>query len=535
MKLVLPASRNPVNKYTGTSIFCSELKSENLLYFIVVDAGADDTKSADDTCCAIANVGLCGNVIKVDPLSVLPLYDTLGTQNHTEGVVLGEGLENALDLGDGELLGGLTAEAGEYLVGVMMVVTVVMASAFAMLIVVVVMMLVTVLVASAFAMLVVVVVVMLVLVATAFAMLVVVVMVMLVLVATAFAMLIVVVMLVTVATAFTVLIVVVVMMLVLVASAFAMLVVVVVVMLVTVAAAFAMLIVVVMVMLVTVLVASAFTVLVVVVMVMLVTVASAFAVLVVIVVMMTVLVASAFAVLVVVVVVMLVMMLMLLLELCKCALEGVLLLHSGEDILAVELVPRSGNDGSGRVVLSDELDCRLNLLCLGKVGVGEDDGGCVGDLVVIELAKVLHIHLTLVNVGNGGEAIELGVGGLNRLNSLDNVGELTYSAGLNDNSIGVELVKHLDKRLGKIADEGAADATGVHLGDLDACVLKESAVDTDLTEFVLDKNELFAAVCFLNKLLYKCGLAGSEEAGKNIYFRHFQKICPRANLLKYIA
>ena len=485
MKLVLPASRNPVNKYTGTSIFCSELKSENLLYFIVVDAGADDTKSADDTCCAIANVGLCGNVIKVDPLSVLPLYDALGTQNHTEGVVLGEGLENALDLGDGELLGGLTAEAGEYLVGVMMVVTVVMASAFAMLVVIVVMV-VTVVMASAFAVLIVVVMVM---------------------------------------------------MLVLVATAFAMLVVVVVVMLVTmlVASAFAMLVVVVMVMLVTMLVASAFAMLVVVVVVMLVTVATAFAVLIVVVVVMLVLVATAFAMLVVIVVMMLVMMLMLLLELCKCALESVLLLHSGEDILAVELVPRSGNDSSGRVVLSDELDCRLNLLCLGKVGVGEDDGGCVGDLVVIELAKVLHIHLTLVNVGNGGEAIELGVRSLNRLNSLDNVGELTYSAGLDDNSVGVELVKHLDKRLGKIADEGATDTTGVHLGDLDACVLKESAVDTDLAEFVLDKNELFAAVCFLNKLLYKCGLAGSEEAGKNIYFRHFQKICPRANLLKYIA
>ena len=479
MKLVLPASRNPVNKYTGTSIFCSELKSENLLYFIIVDARADDTKSADDTCCAIANVRLCGNVIEVDPLSVLTLYDALGTQNHTEGVILREGLENTLNLGDGELLGGLTAEAGEYLVSVVMVVTVVMTSALAMLVVVVMVMLVIVTVTSALAMLVVVVMVMLMIVTvtSAFAMLVVVVMVMLVFV--------------TVTSAFAMLIVVVVMMLVLV----------------TVTSAFAMLIVVVMVMIV------------------IVTVASAFAMLVVVVAMMLVLVtvASAFAMLVVIVVMMLVMMLMLLLELCKCALESILLLHSGEDILAVELVPGSGNDSSGSIVLSDKLDSRLNLLCLGKVGVGEDDGGCVGNLVVIELAKVLHIHLTLVNVGHGGEAIELGVCGLNRLNRLDNVGELTYSAGLDDNSVGMELVKHLDKRLGEITDKGAADTAGVHLGDLDACILKESSVDTNLTELVLDEDKLFTAVCFLNKLLYKCGLAGSEEAGKNIYFRHFQK------------
>ena len=475
MKLVLPASRNPVNKYTGTSIFCSELKSENLLYFIVVDAGADDTNSADNTCCAIANVRLCGNVIEVDPLSVLTLYDALGTENHTEGVILGECLENALNLSKGELLGGLTAEAGEYLVSVVMVVTVVMTSALAMLVVVVMVMLVLVTVASALAMLIVVVVMMLVLV--------------------------------TVTSAFAMLIVVVVMMLVTVASALAMLVVVVVMMLVivTVTSAFAMLVVVVVMMLV------------------LVTVASAFAVLVVVVVMMLVIVASAFAMLIVVVVMMLVMMLMLLLELCKCALESVLLFHSCEDILAVELVPGSGNDSSGSIVLSDKLDSRLNLLCLGKVGVRKDDGGCVGNLVVIELAKVLHIHLALVNVGNGSKAIKLGIRGLNRLNCLDNVGKLTYSAGLNDNSVGMELVKHLDKRLGEITDKGAADTAGVHLGDLDACILKESSVDTDLTELVLDEDKLFTAVCFLNKLLYKCGLAGSEEAGKNIYFRHFQK------------
>ena len=486
MKLVLPASRNPVNKYTGTSIFCSELKSENLLYFIIVDAGADDTKSADDTCCAIANVGLCGNVIEVDPLSVLTLYDALGTQNHTEGVILREGLENTLNLGDGELLGGLTAEAGEYLVSVVMVVTVVMTSTGAMLVVVVMVMLVFVTVTSAFAMLIVVVVMMLVLV--------------------------------TVTSAFAMLVVVVVMMLVLVAMMLV---------IVTVSSAFAMLVVVVVMMLVLVTVTSAFAVLIVVVVMMLVivTVASALAMLVVVVVMMLVLVTvtSAFAMLIVVVMVMIVMMLMLLLELCKCALESILLLHSGEDILAVELVPGSGNDSSGSIVLSDKLDSRLNLLCLGKVGVRKDDGGCVGDLVVIELAKVLHIHLTLVNVGNGGEAIKLGIRGLNRLNRLDNVGEFTYSAGLDDNSVGMELVKHLDKRLGEITDKGAADTSGVHLSDLDACILKKSAVDTDLTELILDEHKLFTAVCFLNKLLYKCGLAGSEEAGKNIYFRHFQK------------
>ena len=419
----------------------------------------------------------------MDPLTVLSLYDALGTKDHTEGVFLSEGLENALDLGEGELFSGLTAEAGEYLVGVVMVVTVVMASAFAMLIVIVVVMVVA--VATAFAVLVVIVVV-IVAVASAFAVLIVIVMVMFVVMATALAVLIVIVM----------------------------------VMFVAMASAFAVLIVIVMVMFVV--MASAFAVLIVIVMVMLVAVASALAVLVVIVVVMFVAVATAFAVLIVIVMVM-VVMLVLFLKLVKCILKAILLLHCGKNVLAVEVIPRSGNDGSGGVVLSDKLNSSLNLLCLGKIGMGEDDGGSVGDLIVVELAKVLHIHLTLINVGNRGEAIKLGVSGLNRLNSLDNVGELTYSAGLDDNSVGMEFVKHLNKCLGKIAYKRAADTTGVHLGDLDAGILKETAVNTYLAELVLDEDKLFTAVCLFNKLLYKCGLAGSEEAGKNIYFRHFQK------------
>ena len=280
-------------------------------------------------------------------------------------------------------------------------------------------------------------------------------------------------------------------------------------MLVVVASALTVLIVVVVVMLVT--VASALTVLVVVVVVMLVIVASAFAMLIVVMmVVMLVIVASAFAMLIVVV--MMLMMLVLFLKLVKSVLEGVLLLHSGKNILAVKLVPRSGYDSRGSVVLSDKLNGCLDLLRLGKVSMRKNDGGSIGDLVVIELAKILHIHLTLIYVCNGGEAIELGIFSFHRLNSLDNVGKLTYSAGLDDNAIGVELVKHLNKRLGEITDERAADAAGIHLCNFDTGVLKEASVNTDLTEFVFYKHKLLGAVCLFDKLLYKSGLTCSEEA-----------------------
>ena len=412
IKLVLPASRNPVNKYTGTSIFCSELKSENLLYFIVVDTCSNYTKSADNTGCAVSYVRLCGYVIKMDPLTVCALNYALCAKDHAVGIILRERLENRVYTLDGKLLGSLTAKAGEHLVSVMMV-SVIVTSAGAMLTVLVMIVVMLVLVAVA---LLIVMVMMLVIVAAALLTVV------MMLVLVAVALLIVVVMLVLVTMAlFTVVMLVivamalltVVMMLVLVTAA---LFIVVVVMLVFVTAAL----------------------FIVVVMVLVIVTMALF-----IVVVMLVIVAVALFI----VVMMVMMVLMLFLKSLKRRVESILFLHSGEDILAVELVPRSGYNGCCSVVLSDKLNCAFNLLRLGNVGMRKNYRRCVSNLIVIELAKVLHIHLALIYIGNGGKAVKLGVLCLNRLYRLDYIGELTYSAGLDDNSVGMEFVKHLNERL----------------------------------------------------------------------------------------
>ncbi len=142
----------------------------------------------------------------------------------------------------------------------------------------------------------------------------------------------------------------------------------------------------------------------------------------------------------------------------------------------------------------------------------EDDAGCVCDLIVIELAKVLHIHLTLIYVGNGGKAVKRSTVILCSLCRADNVGKLANARGLDNNSIGAILIDNLYKRLGKIANQRATDTTGVHLGNLNACIGKEAAIDTDLAKLVLNENHLFACIGLFNKLLYERGLTCSEEA-----------------------
>ena len=415
----------------------------------------------------------------MNPLAALTFNDTLGTKDHAVIIRLGEGLKDGLDLLNCKLLGSFLAERGEYLVGMVMMVVMVVTAAAAVLVMIVVVMLVVVVVTATLAMLIVIVVVMLVVMVTvtaALAMLIVVV-VMLVIV-------------VTVAATLTVLVVVVMVVLVVV---------------VTMASALTVLVVVVMVMLVVmVLVATALAMLVVVVMVMLVVVVT---------------VATALTVLVVIVVMMVVMVVLFLKSLYRI-LNGVLMLHSKENVLTVKEIPGSCHDNSLSVMLTKETNALGNLLILCGLGMGEDDGGSMLDLVVIELAKVLHIHLALINVGNGGEAVKSCTVLLGSLCRADNVRELTNARGLDDDSIGIILLKNLNKRLGKIANKRAAETAGVHLSNLDTCIGKESAVNTDLTELVLNENNLLTCICLFNQLLDKRGFTCAKEAGKYINLCH---------------
>jgi len=273
---------------------------------------------------------------------------------------------------------------------------------------------------------------------------------------------------------------------------------------------------------------TAVAVFVVVMVVMLVLVAAAVAVLVMVMMVMLVLVAAAVAVLVVVMMVMLVVMVLLFFKMLNGVLKGVAMLHSRKNILTVKAIPRGSDDCSAFVVLTKKLYALCNFFVLCTLGVREDYGRCVLNLVVVELAEVLHIHLALIDVGNSREAIKL-CANTCVLNSLDNVGKLADTRGLYNYSVGGILLKHLDKRLGEIANQRAADAARVHLGDVDACISEETAVNTDFTKLVLNKHKLFTCIRFLNKLLNESGLTCSEEARKNIYFGHF--IC---SLIYYI-
>ncbi len=205
------------------------------------------------------------------------------------------------------------------------------------------------------------------------------------------------------------------------------------------------------------------------------------------------------------------------------------LLDGGQDGLAVQLVPGGSDDGGAGVLLLQHGHGSLQLLLGHLLGPGENNGAGGLDLVVVELAEVLHVDLHLGGVGHGDKAVELHVRHVLHgvFHRHDDVAELAHAGGLDEDAVGVELGLHFLQGLVEIAHQGAADAACGHLGDLNAGLLQEAAVNVDLTEFVFNEHQLLALVGLRQQLFDEGGLAGAQEAGDNVDFRHgispFQK------------
>ena len=104
----------------------------------------------------------------------------------------------------------------------------------------------------------------------------------------------------------------------------------------------------------------------------------------------------------------------------------------------------------------------------------------------------------------------------NLLHSANYIGQLAHAAGFDNDPVGIELFNDLLQGLAKVAHQRAANTAGVHLRNVDACILEEAAVNANLTEFVFDENQLLTLITLLDHLLNQSSLACAEKAGVNI-------------------
>ena len=256
-------------------------------------------------------------------------------------------------------------------------------------------------------------------------------------------------------------------------------------------------------------------------------------IIVVVIIMVVVMVAALVAVLIMVMVV--VMMLFLILvrmgsigSLCfaqKLGNQVALTIHNGNDLCTGQFVPIGGHNGGGGVLFLDQGNGCGNLLLVCAAGAAQDDAGCVADLVIIELAKVLHIHFDLVHIGHGHKAVQADRQGLaHTLNSAGHITQLANAGRLDQDAVRMISLHDLFQRLAEIAHQGAADAAGGHLTDLHAAVLQKAAVDADLAELVLDEHQLLALERLRQQLLDQGRLARAQKAGYDVNFCHSENL-----------
>ena len=76
----------------------------------------------------------------------------------------------------------------------------------------------------------------------------------------------------------------------------------------------------------------------------------------------------------------------------------------------------------------------------------------------------------------------------------------------------MEFFDNLFHSFAEIAHKATADATGVHLCYLYSRFLQKSAVNTDLTEFVFNKDYLFSCISFFKKFFDERSLSRAQKA-----------------------
>jgi hypothetical protein len=227
---------------------------------------------------------------------------------------------------------------------------------------------------------------------------------------------------------------------------------------------------------------------------------------------------------VMVLLVMVVTMATMMIMLCQILRSRILTLHRLQQLCARQLAPRGRNQRCRTVVLSEQRHSGIQLCLRNGIRAGKDDGGSGLNLVVIEFAEVLHVNLNLACISNGNRAAQHNIVSGHLLNSSNHVRQFAHTGRFNHDPIRMIALNNLHQSLAEIAHQTAADAAGIHFRNIDTGILQKTAVNSDLAELVLDQNQLFTAVAFLNHFLDQSRLSGAKKAGVNIDNCHYSHL-----------
>ena len=192
-----------------------------------------------------------------------------------------------------------------------------------------------------------------------------------------------------------------------------------------------------------------------------------------------------------------------------------------QDRLAFQFLPGSGDNSGLFVVLTNQFHCRLQFLLGDIAGSAQNNCPRMFNLIDKKFPEILNIHFALGGIHHchGAVDLHLQIGG-HILHRSHHIGELSHAGGLNQHSIRLVGGQHLFQGRAKVPHQGAADTAGIHLLDLNSCVLQKAAVNADLTELVFYQHNLGVLQGLLYQLLNQRSLACPQKAGYNINLCH---------------
>ena len=208
-----------------------------------------------------------------------------------------------------------------------------------------------------------------------------------------------------------------------------------------------------------------------------------------------------------------------------------LALHSRNKLFTAQFVPRRSDEGCLAVMLPKQGHSGIQLSLRNGIGTGENDGGSCFDLVIIELTKILHIHLDLACIGHSYGIAQHYIVRSHLLHGGNNIRQLAHTGRLDDDPVRSKFRQNLLQSLTKIAHQAAADTTGVHFRNVDTRILQKAAVNANLTKLIFNQHQLLAPVAFLNHLLNQRRLTCAEEAGINVDLCHI-RITPLCSIVQ---
>ena len=229
-------------------------------------------------------------------------------------------------------------------------------------------------------------------------------------------------------------------------------------------------------------------------------------------------------VVVLIMLVVMVVMMMLVVRLVRDLLENLrnevaAAFHGGEQLLAGQVLPRGGDDAGVLIQAAQHGNGLVEALLRALSRAGQQDGTGMRHLILEKLTEVLEVHLGLERVNNGYKAVQLDLE-VRVLYRSDNVRQLADAGRLDQDAVRMVLVHNIVQRLAEVANQRAADAACVHLVYNNAGILEEAAVNADLTELVLDQNNLLTLERIGQQTLDEGRLAGTQKTGNNINFSH---------------